>query len=139
MSNNTNIPKIFGKFQENLNLDFLEYKSWGYRYSVHNHGNCQVDICCIKKGGYSSWHHHIHKFNRFFVLEGILKIHIKDCIYTYIIGDTCGVRKFDVKPGVIHKFQAITDVQLLEIYYTICSDKDIIRQNKGGVKYEKQV
>ena len=133
----SSIANMFGRFQTNLNQEFIESKSWGYRYSVHNHGNCQVDMCCIKKGGYSSWHHHTHKFNRFLVLEGQLEIYLSGTLKPYLIGDCQKTRKFDVKAGMVHKFIALTNVQLLEVYYTICSDKDIIRQDKGGVCYEK--
>jgi len=133
----SSIAKMFGDFQENLNPEFMEYKSWGYRYSVHNFGGCQVDICCIKKGGYSSWHHHLYKFNRFIVLDGKLEIYLAGTKLPYLIGDGFNIRKFDVKPGIIHKFKALTNVQLLEVYYTVCSDKDIVRQDKGGVNYEE--
>ena len=131
---------MFSEFQKNLPPDFMEYKSWGFKYIVHDSPSCQVHLCCIKKGGYSSWHHHDYRFNRFIVLEGKLRI---KTIYkitkgrNYTIGDDEESRKFDVKPGIRHKFIALTDVQLLEVYYTVCSDKDIIRQDKGGMKYEE--
>ena len=146
MLSNSKISKIFGEFQENLNPDFMKFKNWGYKYIVHDSPSCQIHLCGIKKGGYSSWHYHNHRFNRFIVLEGKLQIIIKpkcdvDLLRksVYLIGDKQDTRKFDIKPGVVHKFQALTNVQLLEVYYTVCSDKDIIRQDKGGVNYEKSV
>ncbi len=144
MSRDPSIAKMFGEFQENLNPDFIQHKSWGYKYIVYDSSSYQVHLCTIKRGGYSSWHYHNHRFNRFLVLEGILKIVIKpkfdiDLLHgsMYIIGDKQDTRKFNVKPGVVHKFEALTNVQLLEVYYTVCSDKDIIRQDIGGVNYEK--
>jgi len=127
--------KPFEQFQENLNPTFMEYKNWGFKYIVHDSPSCQVHLCCIKKGGYSSKHYHDYRFNRFVVLQGRLKIWTQ--LNCYIIGDGQDTRKFDIKPKITHKFEALTSVQLLEVYYTVCSDKDIVRQDKGGVSYEE--
>jgi len=135
---------MFSDFQKNLSTEFMEYKAWGFKYSVYNTSSYQVDLCCIKKGGYSSIHHHEYRTNIFLVLKGILNINLyprikadlQDCM-TYTIGDGQKTRKFKIKPKIIHQFNAVTEVQLLEIYYTVCSDKDIVRQDQGGVNYEE--
>lgn len=128
---------------ENLEKKFIEKKPWGERYSVHLSPSCQVDLLEIKKGGYSSRHHHDYKWNRFFVLSGELQIRVfhapesvsENKLHTgYLIGDGCKTRKFDIKPGVIHEFEAITEVKLLEVYFSVCSEKDIVRKNGGGLK-----
>ena len=126
---------------ENVNMKFHEYKNWGARYNLHSTIDCQVDICIITKGGYSSWHYHKYKFNRFFVLKGQLEIRLDsinkefcsdDFKNHYLIGDDCKSRKFDIKPGILHQFHALTNVELIEIYYTVCSEQDIIRTTVGG-------
>lgn len=133
------------EFQRNLNIDYIEYKSWGFKYSVYNSSSFQVDICCIRKGGYSSIHHHDYRWNKFLILNGVLEIYIYprqqllDNIsepIRYVIGDKQKTRKFIIKPKVIHKFHALTDVKLLEVYNSVCSEKDIIRQDQGGIGYE---
>lgn len=137
---------MFNEFQKNLNTDYIEYKSWGFKYSVYNSASFQVDLCQIKKGGYSSIHHHNYRWNRFLILKGILNIYIYPGTKSnfeflepiiHVIGDSQKTRKFIIKPRIIHKFYAETDVQLLEIYNSICSEKDIIRETQGGVNYEQ--
>ncbi len=128
-----NITNKFG----GLNLLEIETKSWGFCFSICQTESFRVDLCCIKKGGYSSQHHHIYSINKFFVLSGELEIKYASRVEPYILGDNQSLRQLTIHPSIPHRFKALTDVQLLEIYYTVCSDTDIVRQDTGGINNEE--
>ena len=88
-------------------------KPWGVTRCIHRSAACEVWHASIRKGGKSSFHRHEHKANDFYVLFGTLKIEI---------GLNAGVElfsggRYSLTPGRVHKFTALTDVELIETYW----------------------
>ena len=95
----------------------------------------EVHEIFIKEGGYCSLHKHQHKWNAFYLISGMLEIHIEkenykltDITTLHTPGDFT-----TVKPGEFHLFKAMTDVEALEIYYPEPLSEDIIRNSCGGL------
>ena len=111
-------------------------KIWGGTARLFTSDSVIVEYINFKRGYRCSKHKHQYRTNRFFCMEGILKIEIwknyagnKYMVdETYLKpGEMC-----DAPPNEFHRFVGIEDGRALEIYYTKISDSDIVRQNQGG-------
>ena len=109
-------------------------KKWGDVRRVFKSGTVSVHHLKIKKGGFCSEHRHRFKSNLFFVVSGNLKL---------IIWNESGTRdetviwpgeSSEIPPGVYHKFEALTDVECMEIYEAKLRGEDIERKTEGGIK-----
>lgn len=108
-------------------------KDWGFDSYVFSNHSTIIRRLEIKKGGKSTFgkfHFHRHKNNRFYVEKGLLKVYIQliGGIQEYIIGDQQQYRKVDVYPGRKHRFEALEDSTVYEIYWSHCSNDDIVRE-----------
>jgi len=107
-------------------------KKWGTDIDVFHRDNLSIHQIIINKGEGCSEHKHFHKYNRFIVISGILEITIwtrkEQGIRTFIIGPSKDYAKFDVFPGVWHRFKALEDTIAIEIYWTKCDKLDILRR-----------
>jgi len=113
-------------------------KYWGTTRRVFFQNNVEVHYLEIDDGGYCSEHKHEHKFNRFIMIEGRLKVvswksgddEEPDFVYLNP-GDEC-----TIKPEIYHKFEnANTDggiCRVIEIYWTELNPDDICRRLVGG-------
>lgn len=118
----------------------IQGKVWGYTTPLFNKNNVELHIAEVKKGGYCSKHMHKYKFNRFIVLKGKLQITIwKD----YGNGTTSedisilGIsQECTVAPNEYHKFEALEDTTVLEVYWVELNDNDIVRVDHGGMLNE---
>ncbi len=110
-------------------------KVWGTTQLVFAWNGVEAHSIRVKKGGYCSRHSHEHKWNRFVVMEGRLKVTIfyddgKEDSTTIEAG---GVS--DVPPGVRHEFEALDDVLAMEQYWTMLDPGDIDRHGtEGGMR-----
>lgn len=117
------------------NIDYTIVKEWGFDQLVTKTYGFSVHRCIIKQGGKSSkgeFHKHIKRANLFQLESGILHLFIETKNKpegTLIVLDE-SQRQYLVFPGVWHRFEAITDVILYEVYYTSCDIKDTIRRVK---------
>jgi len=110
-------------------------KVWGITQNIFFKNNVQIDRIEIKKGGYCSTHLHKHKYNMFFVESGEVDIEIWKNDYDLIDKTTLTSQQYTtVKPDEYHKFLAIQDSVIYEIYWVELSKEDIIRKNVGGLK-----
>lgn len=115
----------------------LEKKFWGVTSCIYHDAHFQVHRVMIVPGGYCSRHHHIAKFNEFYVMQGKLLVH------HYRDGedepfDTKLLQandKLTVPPLLWHRFEALDEpVHALEIYWLAgIHPNDIIRSDEGGV------
>lgn len=117
----------------------LTGKVWGQTQSLFYNPTCEVHLLAGKKGGYCSKHHHVNKWNRFFVISGQIKVTIyreETSGYEDVI--IVGAGQFtDVKPGLKHRFEVLEDCQCIEIYWTNDLDPvDIVREDNGGIRSE---
>ena len=75
------------------------------------------------------------KSNFFFVISGKLRIDIWRERIGMIDSTVIGLGGIStVEPGVWHKFEALTDVECLEVYEVKLSNDDIERRTSGGMK-----
>jgi len=108
-------------------------KIWGTTQELFNNGVVSINHLKIKEGGYCSEHKHLKKSNIFFVISGNLAIEIWH-------GDTKDEtvvwpgEMTTIKPGVFHKFRALTDVECLEVYEVCFDGEDIERRTQGGAE-----
>lgn len=110
-------------------------KPWGKTRRIYLDHGVEIWHASIDKGGFSSRHHHRSKVNDFYVVSGELAVltyegdmaRVKAC-HTLKAGD-----KLSLGPGEWHRFQALTDVELIEIYWLLDIDaEDIVRSDTGG-------
>jgi len=110
-------------------------KIWGETEEIYNNGIVSINRLKIRKGGYCSEHCHARKANIFYVITGNLKLEIWRGA-DYSLKDETVVwpgEQTTVEPGVYHKFEALTDVECLEIYETRLVGEDIERRTTGGI------
>ena len=81
----------------------------------------------IKKGYRCSYHYHRFKVNKFYVLEGELKIRHEQGETILNKGEV-----FTISPPNKHCFIGITDVLAIEVVSVQLVDADIIRSDSGG-------
>ena len=110
----------------------IQGKFWGKTQGIFCGPTSEVHYLEIDKGGYSSKHKHENKFNRFFLIEGSLKI----IIYRTTGEDVTILSKgqfTDVPPETWHKFECLEDSKCLEVYWVDEIDpNDIERDGVGG-------
>lgn len=114
----------------------VQGKQWGHTSPIFEHNNCQCYYIMVKKGGYCSRHSHRHKFNRFVVLSGRLKVSIFREYAGKIVEDVTIIEAgqiTDVPPGVEHQFEGIENTTALEFYWVELDPDDITRSTVGGL------
>ena len=103
-------------------------KTWGEKLIIHRDDLSEVSFLKLKPNYRCSWHYHIGKWNRFYVVDGRLFVKTEDGIATVNPGQF-----FTVPPLVWHEFQ--TDkigASAIEVMYTKYNPEDIRRKNVGG-------
>lgn len=112
-------------------------KPWGVARWTHVGPIVEVMHASIRRGGYSSRHRHNRKFNDFYVLSGMLNIsfyEIGTAVAPHNVVTLSPGQRLTVLPGVWHRFDALTDVELMETYWADVSpgEGDIERVDVGG-------
>lgn len=108
-------------------------KIWGETTEFFRNVLVSAHHLSIKKGGYCSEHSHVHKYNLFYVISGLLKITIwrgDDKDVTVIKSG----QSTAVSPGFVHKFEALEDTVCIEVYQVFLEDPDIERKTVGGIR-----
>ena len=112
----------------------LQGKVWGSTELLLNRGNVEVQRLEIKKNGYCSKHKHNAKYNMFYVEEGSLQIEVWKNDY-----DLCDITTLKkgqstiIPPREYHKFTALKDCTVYEIYWVELETHDIEREDCGGM------
>ena len=115
----------------------LQDKEWGTEEIIFQNDTLCIHRIKINRGGKSTggnFHKHRHKFNKFYVESGVLDIYVKsnNKDYYYQIGDDCEYYSVTVFPNNLHRFEAITDCIVYEIYWVTCNLGDIVRFDKNN-------
>ena len=109
-------------------------KVWGETESLFCKNNVEIHRINVSKGGFCSKHKHEHKYNLFYVEKGTLKIAVWKNDYNLVdetkISDG---QSTTVPPGEYHSFQALDDTVAYEIYWVELLEKDIEREDCGGL------
>lgn len=112
-------------------------KPWGNTRCIMRDETHEVWHASILEGGYSSRHYHERKINEFYVVSGRLLVHVWDdpndeapkMTHVVVAG-----QRLCIDDHVWHGFEALTDVELLEIYHAHLKGEDIVRHDTGGLK-----
>lgn len=116
-------------------------KLWGENRHVFAGSDFSIHHATIKAGGFSSRHCHECKYNLFYVVGGRLLVHFyatpEETEPCRVAGMGPGDRMV-MAPGDWHRFEAETDVELVELYYVHIVEADIVRADEGGLKVKEQ-
>lgn len=108
-------------------------KVWGDTSVLIQNSNVELHKINVKAGFRCSEHKHEHKWNGFYVISGVLEIHVAK--NDYDLTDVTTLRAGDytsVRPGEFHWFNCIEDCVALEVYYPEALSEDIVRRSVGG-------
>jgi len=112
----------------------IQSKFWGTTQCIYVGPLSETHYLKINNGGFCSEHEHEHKWNRFFLISGSLKVIIyrDDGEDVTILGPG---QFTDVPPGVFHKFEALDACECLEVYWVDqLQSGDIQRRTVGGIE-----
>lgn len=110
-------------------------KIWGTTEEIFNNGMVSVNVLNIKKGAFCSEHQHAQKSNLFHVLSGTIEIDQWNGVAEGDIADVTTLRAGEssvIHPGAWHRFRAVVDSVVIEIYEIKFRSEDIIRRTRGG-------
>jgi len=102
-------------------------KVWGSREVLYNDGNVGIHLLRLVKDGYSSWHSHKSKSDKFILISGEVKIATELGETVLKAGDS-----LVVDPPLMHQFIVSEDSVMVEISYSKLDPEDIIRLTQGG-------
>jgi len=106
------------------------YKVWGTRIRLLLTNECEIDLLYLKKDSFSSKHTHKTKINRFYVVEGKVRIETEFGKKTLKKNNS-----FEVQPPLMHRFFAVEDSVIIELAYVkegFIQPDDIKRKKQGG-------
>lgn len=107
-------------------------KIWGWTEEVFAADAISVNYLAISRNGFCSEHRHISKWNYFYVITGRLEIiqWRNDFADETILE---AGQSLSIPPEIFHKFKALEDSEVIEIYFVKLSREDIDRRTKGGI------
>ena len=106
------------------------FKVWGKRKRILLTDRCEIDLLELKANTFCSTHDHSNKINRFYVIEGKVKIETDFGEAILTKGES-----WEVRPPQTHRFMPLEDSTMIEMAYVeegIISPKDIKRYTQGG-------
>lgn len=115
----------------------IQGKVWGVTTPLFCKNNVEIHRIEGKKGGFSSWHKHNAKYNRFWVESGSIKVSIQKDYGSGTLEDETILfagHQTTVAPGDFHKFEVLEDCVVYEIYWVELDPGDIDRLTVGGIK-----
>jgi quercetin dioxygenase-like cupin family protein len=114
----------------------IQGKVWGTTQTVFSGNNVEVHRIFAKKGWHCSKHRHKGKYNLFYVESGRLRV-ITD---RHGLTDTTEIGPSQTTvcaPGDYHRFEALEDSWVLEVYWVTLDPHDIERADSGGGPQEQ--
>ncbi len=114
-----------------LPIGALIGKVWGSTKALFQSDSCEVQHLKVKKGYRCSNHEHAFKHNLFYVLRGRIRVtnHKDGLDDETVLGP--GEMTL-IKPTERHSFEALTNCELLELYWVCLDPDDIKRYSRGG-------
>lgn len=113
-------------------------KVWGETFPLLETKVFELHQISFNNGYQCSKHRHRTKYNAFLVLKGLLKIKTWKTDYDMVDETILSVGELAiVKPNEWHLFEAMSDGQALEIYWSEFETDDIERENVGGLTREQ--
>lgn len=114
-------------------MGIVNGKVWGDTSVLIQNPVVELHRINAKAGFRCSEHKHAHKWNGFYVIRGVLEIHVRK--NDYALTDVTTLRAGDfttVRPGEYHWFYCAEDCVALELYYPEMLSEDIQRRDHGG-------
>ena len=114
-------------------------KVWGDTSVLIQNAVVELHKINVNAGYKCSEHKHAHKWNGFYVISGVLEIHVRK--NDYDLTDVTVLRAGDfttVRPGEYHWFKCVEDCVALELYYPETLSEDIQRRSVGGAVETKE-
>lgn len=105
-------------------------KIWGERRRILLTDLTEIDLLYLKAGSFCSTHKHAYKINRFYVVEGEVKIETE--FGNRILKKN---ESWDVCPPLVHRFVPLTDAIMIELAFVKTGKidpNDIDRISQGG-------
>ena len=115
-------------------MNNIQGKVWGTTQPIFLKNNVEIHRIETNKGGYCSKNKHEHKYNAFLVEKGKLKITTWKNDYDLV--DVTIVEAGQITtctPQEYHMFEALEDSVAYEIYWVEILERDIVRENHGGM------
>ena len=115
----------------------VQAKPWGQTRQIYRDQTHEVWHATIQRGGFSSRHFHTRKGNEFYVVRGTLLVHEWDAQHSTAPRVTHVLKPGDrvlIDDHVWHTFEAETDVELIETYFSHLKGEDIVRHDAGGLR-----
>ena len=113
-------------------------KVWGETENIFSNHNFEFHRIRVDKGGFCSKHLHKHKYNGFYVEEGVLVVSVWKSGYDLVDKTTiCSGQFHVVPPQEYHQFEALEDTIAFELYWGEFNPNDIVRENHGGTISKK--
>ena len=113
-------------------------KIWGETELILANNSLEFHRIDYKAGGVCSKHKHEWKWNGFYVVSGKMKISVWQKDYDLVDETILGPGEFTaVKPGMYHTFEGLEDGVAFELYWANFSHNDIVRENTGYMKADK--
>lgn len=110
----------------------IEGKIWGTTELIESNANLEFHRIESKKGGSSSKHKHISKWNGFFVVSGKMIIRVWKNDYDLIDETILSAGQYTkVSPGQYHQFESLEDTVAFELYWVELDRNDIVRETIG--------
>ena len=112
-----------------------EEKLWGETRCVHKDVTHEVWHASPRAGGFSSRHYHERKPNKFYVVKGeiIVLVYRDGSRSEYDPFVLRAGNQLTVPEGVWHRFKAVRDSELIEVYWVeLKPGADIVRSDEGG-------
>jgi mannose-6-phosphate isomerase-like protein (cupin superfamily) len=113
----------------------VEEKIWGVTRCTFQSETTLIFHASIKAGGFCSKHHHEGRYNDFYVVHGALLV-----LFYKSAEDTLpkirlveSGQRIVAPPHRWHRFYALTPVELIETYWSVCGIHDIVRYDEGGM------
>jgi len=106
------------------------FKIWGLRLRLLLTDTSEIDLIQVKKDCFCSIHFHKNKVNKFYIIEGKLRIESE---YGKILLEAND--SFEIRPPIKHRFFAEEDTVAIELAYVEngkIDAKDIMRFKQGG-------
>jgi quercetin dioxygenase-like cupin family protein len=106
-------------------------KLWGYIYDIFCKNNVSIQRIEISKDSQCSQHYHEFKYNIFYVESGKIKVQQwkddqQDPSETVLSQNESCI----IKPRTLHRFVAIEQSVVYEIYYVELTEDDIVRKTE---------
>jgi quercetin dioxygenase-like cupin family protein len=110
-------------------------KIWGFTQEIFNKNNVSISRICINKNSCCSKHFHEYKTNIFWIESGKILVEEWKKDYDLIDKTTLGQGEFcSIPPKSFHRFTALENSIVYEIYYVELIENDIIREDVGKEK-----